>query len=612
MNKTLLKIQLVLFTAFILILAGSAPALAMADEDMQTLEMFYEKKDLAVSATRFPQAVSQVAENLAIVTAAEIEAMNAHTLADVLNTIPGVQVEVHGGPGTIVFASVNGAPFRHILVLKDGVQLNNLTDNFADLGAIPVQNIERIEIVKGPASSSWGSALGGVINIITKMPRDEVKFGGMASASLGDRGTGDSRGEVSGTLDRFGYYLFAGNLASAGLRPATAVDENNFYSKLRWELPGQGNLLFSLGYNKGSRGEGQSTDFDFTTHDTYKYFLSTLSLTHPLSSALELELSGRAATKDTFNSLSQLSDGTEVAKVPGSEASYGTSAKLSWKQRWNSMVVGLDYDHGRVNLGDRNDPATTLLRKTDKWGIFANDTMEYAKLAITPGIRYDRTNFNGEFVSPSLGATYALTENTLLRGYVGQGYSLPSVLSTLPKEKILAYQAGIESSGLTYLWMKTTFFRNYIWDTTSVTGDKEKQIKQGVEAQARTVPFYRTSFSAGFTFLDAYSKATGQEIPNIARYTWDVGVHYDDRRSFRGTLAGHYIWWNTSSELNLLPGRYRAFIWDLNLDKKVFSIAEKDIELFFTVHNLFNGAQYVDGAFKNPPRWFEGGVRFKF
>src|SRR4030043_1906305 len=187
------------------------PAYAQIEEEMKILRMFYKEEELVVTPTRNLKPISQVAENITIVTAEQIESMNAHTLTDVLNTIPGIQVDIRGGPGSVANALIQGSDFRHVLVIIDGVTLNNLSDNFADISAIPVQNIKRIEIIKGPASSSWGSSLGGVINIITKAPAQAKKIEGTLSASYGERNTGDYRAEASGKIDNFGYYVYGGD-----------------------------------------------------------------------------------------------------------------------------------------------------------------------------------------------------------------------------------------------------------------------------------------------------------------------------------------------------------------------------------------------------------------
>jgi vitamin B12 transporter len=582
------------------------PAHASTDEDKQTLEMFFDQKDIAEVATRAPQAVSHVAENLTIVTAREIEALNAHTLADVLKTIPGLQVDIQGGPGSLTDTSINGSSPRQFLVVIDGVQLNNFSDNVVNTGSIPVQHVSRIEIIKGPASSSWGPALGGVINIVTKDPVEGTQLGGTLSSSLGERGTGDYRGEVSGTLGRFGYYLYGGKLTSAGLLSHNGVDEDNIYTKFNWDIPGKGGLAFTLGYNESSFQGGQFTAFgvsaspQFDTRDLF----STLSLKYALSDSLDLELTGRSRTQDADIVMNAQ---TGMGRQLGDEYSYGASAKLVWRQRWQSMVVGADFDHGRFN-----SESLSLDRTIDKWGVYINDTLALGPLSLSPGLRYDRTNYDGDFTSASLGITWQLTEHTLLRGYAGKGYSIPSVVFNFAKEHVMAYQAGFETSDIPCLLLKTTFFLNRSTDALNSAGEHEKEVKQGVEVEVRTLPLFNTSLFAGFNFVDARSRDSGAEIPGIARNTWNLGLYYDDRSSFHGALTGHYIWWNSSNGDNILPGRYSSFIWDINLNRKVLSIDNCSAELFFTGHNIFNGSQYKDGAYPNPRRWFEGGIRLRF
>jgi vitamin B12 transporter len=588
------------------------PAMASSDEDMQTLEMYYDEKDIATAATRSPQDVSHVAENLTIVTAREIEAINAHTLADVLRIVPGLQVNTQGGPGSLADVSINGSPYWQFLVVIDGMQLNNFSDSSVNIGAIPVQNIKRIEIIKGPASSSWGPAMGGVVNIVTKDPNDDAKTSGTIYSSFGERGTGDYRGEMTGTLGRFGYYINGGKLRSDGLLPNNGVDENNIYAKLNWDIPGKGMVAFSLGYNESKIGGGKFTVsvndippqvIDFSPQYDIEEFFSTLTMNYALSDSLELELNGRVRTQDA--SIFPNSE-TDFGKVTGDEESFGTSAKLLWRQRRHSMVIGADYDHGSMS----SEGFQSLSRTIDKWGLFINDTLNLGPFSLTPGFRYDSTNFKGDYTSASMGITWQLTEHTLLRGYVGKGYSIPSVVYNFAKEHVMAYQAGFETSDIPYLLLKATFFMHRSSDAiSSSTRESEKQEKKGVEVEVRTIPLNNTSIFAAFNFVDASNRESGAEIPGIASPTWNLGLYYDDRRSFHGALTGHYIWWNSSNEAN---GKYNCFIWDINLNKRVFAIEDYSAELFFTGHNIFNGSQYQDGAFPNPRRWFEGGLRLRF
>jgi hypothetical protein len=184
---------LLLCIIILLISISSTSKTAASDneKEMKILQMFYREEELVFTPTRHPKPISQVAENITVITAEEIERSNAHTLRCVLNNISGVQVNSRGGPATASTVLIQGSDFSHALVLIDGVKLNNLSDNAADIAAIPVQYIERIEIIKGPASSSWGSSLGGVINIITKNAGNAAGIGGMLSGSFGEKNTGD-------------------------------------------------------------------------------------------------------------------------------------------------------------------------------------------------------------------------------------------------------------------------------------------------------------------------------------------------------------------------------------------------------------------------------------
>jgi vitamin B12 transporter len=613
MMLKLYTISFITIAVTLLIFFNPIPSAFATSEDQQTLEMYFDEKDLVESVTRAPIDVSFVAENLTIVTAREIEAINAHTLADVLKNIPGMQINMEGGPGSGTVLSINGASLRQILVLIDGIQMNSLSDNMANVGAMPVQFIKRVEIIKGPASSSWGPALGGVVNVVTKDPYDDAKISGTLSSSLGERGTGDYRGELSGSMGDFGYYISGGKLTSSGLTPNTNVDNNYIYSKLRWYLPEKGSLNFSLGYDDDPHGDGQSKVLDVSLRSHTRILFSTLSMEYPLNKWIDLEVTGRIKDMDFNAHFDQLSTDEELDKTDAHETNYGASTKIILRQHRNSLVIGVDYDHGRFK-SDKNAIFEAIFRRADRWGVFINDVTTFGKFAFTPAFRYDRTNYDGDFISASLGSTYKLTEHTILRAYVGKGYDIPSIIFNFAKEKVITWQAGFETSDLKYLLLKATYFRSYSTDAIDRTTEaSEDQLKQGVEAELRTVPFYNTSLFAGFNFVDARNRETDDEIPGIARYTWNLGINYDDMRSFRGNLTGHYIWWNNISDSNSnLPGHYTSFIWDLNLNKKIYSKNDISADIFFTAHNIFNGSQYQDGLWPNPRRWFEGGVRFRF
>lgn len=571
-----------------------------------------------VSADRSPRPASQTAENITVVTTSEIEALNAHTLADVLHVVAGVDLQRIRTPGAVTSLDLQGSNFNHVLVLIDNVPINSLAENFAEVSAVPVQMIERVEVVKGAASSSWGSALGGVINVITKTPDSERTFGGMVSASYGERETIDGRGEVSGTRGALGYYLSGGKLRSDGLLPNNEVDLNSFYGKLHYDLPVEGSLTLTTGYTGGESGQLAFQRLNMDVDQDLRQLISTLTLQYPLSDRLGLEatLRTRQSKLEIYNF--SMADGSTLGQTRTEESASGGSVMLSWLDDLQRVVAGIDYDHVDAHVVQPLIQADLLDRSANRIGIYLNDTFTLGALAVTPSARFDHTGSEGDLFSPSLGVTYAVTENTVLRGYTARGYSLTSLSRSNSTEKVWTSQAGFESADIPYLWLKGTAFRNDTSDINvrvrnpdgSFAFVKQSLLKKGYELEARTVPLFGTSFSVGYTFVNARNEDTGAVVPALARHTLKLGVRYEDKRYLRALLTGHYIDWN--AEQAQPDARYSDFIWDLFLGKTLYEAQDRSLELFISVRNLFDDEHYLSPLFKNTGRWGEVGVRCVF
>src|SRR5512138_2467149 len=117
-----------------LLLAAHAPvARAVSEAEKTFLSLYFSEEELqVVSATRSLQSIARVAENIEVVTADDIELMNAHTLADVLNTVVGVRANLTGAFGAVSLPFIQGSEITQVTVLLDGVPLNNISDNVAD------------------------------------------------------------------------------------------------------------------------------------------------------------------------------------------------------------------------------------------------------------------------------------------------------------------------------------------------------------------------------------------------------------------------------------------------------------------------------------------------
>jgi len=589
-----------------------SPCLARAAEDEETLGLFTAWQEEASAASRAPKPLSQTAENVTVVTAADIEAINAHTLADVLDTIPGIQVQHNGGPGITAYTTIQSIDFIHTQVYVDGVPITNLTSNYSETSLIPAHIIERIEIVKGAASSAWGQALGGVINVITKSPDQGRPIGGTATASIGSRTTTDTGLELSGTRDRTGYYLSGGFLGSNGLRPNTQIYSNHLYGKLTYNLPNQGLLWASFFYTRASMGDVFIPDpaYDFKGMPDKRLLLGNVGLRYPLGNHLELEITGRHSFNRIDNPYYFISTNAPLDNSITKELVSGASAKLVWRGDTNLLVVGSDYNHLEQDSKYTNFQDNTFnyqySKIVERWGAYLNDTITMGPVSVTPGVRFDHTQTAGDQFSPSLGATWQVTDTTVLRAYTARGYGLPTLTpdDSLSSIKIWTSQVGAESTAVPYVWLKATLFRNQTWNDTV-----GQQIALGTEFEARTTPVWDTSLGAGYTFTDTTRTSDGGEINYYARHTLQLALRYDDK-TYRGVLTGRHIFWNSLPNAN---GHYGGLLWDLHLGATLFKRENTSLEIFFSGHNLFNGDQsYNTNLIPSPARWFEGGIKVRF
>ena len=591
------------------------PCLAWGEEiDDDVLGLFTAWQEQSSTASRVPKPLSRTAENVTVITAADIRALNAHTLADILDTIPGIQLQRGGGPGIPAFTYIQSADFIFSQVFIDGISLSNLSSNFPDVSSTPAQIIDRVEIIKGAASAAWGSALGGVINVITRSPEKERAVSGSATASIGNHTTADTRAELSGTSGKLGYYLSGGYLGSSGLRPTMQIDSNQVYAKLTSELPEQGQMWGTFSYNRTNMGDFYAPfqPYDLKERTEEQLLLASLGLRYTLAEGLELELVGRHSSTRINLSLFNASDGKIWYGRPGlptvtdRERVIGSSAKLIWRRSNNLLVFGSDYNNQEISANTSDNRTISPFKSVvNRWGLYLNDTLTLGPVSIAPGVRIDQTQTNGDQVSSSLGATWQVTVNSLLRAYIGRGFGLPQLNATVfPATKILTTQVGAESTAVPYLWLKGTLFRNMTW------GDAvEQQLAMGSELEVRTVPVFNTALGAGYTFTDTTRTSDGSQVkPDKARHTVQLSLRYDDK-TYRGMLNGRHIYWNSPSDFN---ASYGGLIWDLHLGATLLKRVNNSLELFFSGHNIFNGDQYYRDVSPNVGRWFEGGVKVNF
>ena len=610
----------------------------MLQKEMQILRLFYTDKELVITSTRQPKLISKVAKNMSIITKKDIEIMNAHNVADILHRIAGIFLDIYSQDmGSPAFIQIYGSEQRQVLVMIDGMPINFHSEGYAELNSIPVDIIKRIEIIKGPASSSWGSSIGGVINIITKDVKNSKKPTGYIRFSYGERYTYDTGAQVSGRYKNIGYYMFTGRQGTDGLRNKRDYKRNNIYSKFDVDLSDNIDFKLSLGYSDPENDLGKYFHLAPGLHSYSKnhfYFLKSDLKAH-ISNGTDLNFMFyhikqrvNLDNKHIFTNIPYFSQSFD-------EETYGGRIRLGIKRGRHNGSIGIDIERDDMDLTIDAGPALQALGvpatalfspHREKWAFYINDTIDIGHLSIIPELRYDHDSTTGSFVSPSLGLAYRLGQHTILRAQIARGFTPPPLSwmygggiflmpnKGLDRERIMLYQIGAETSILKYLWIKGTIFRHEIDDyikrlrvPPTIMGRYQNSgdlKKNGIELLAKSIPFYGFRLFGSYTFVHFNPpKETG--ISALRKYT--CGVRYEDH-GIMAELFGNYIWWDAGSAYIAC---YDHMIWDLNV-KKAFDFNKNKAYLYVGIHNLFNGAQYSFFDRKNPKRWVEVGFRVDF
>ena len=179
--------------------------------------------NVVVTADRYPTDPEKVTASVTVVTNEEMQRRQLRTAGEVLKTVPGISVQQSGGPGTQTSVFIRGSNSNHVLVLIDGITVNDpSTPNGApDFAHFLTENLDRIEIVRGPMSTMYGSqAIGGVINMITKAGKGPMN--GAAFTELGTRLWSNSGAYVRGSEGRFNYNLTFGGMFTPNDTPVPA------------------------------------------------------------------------------------------------------------------------------------------------------------------------------------------------------------------------------------------------------------------------------------------------------------------------------------------------------------------------------------------------------
>lgn len=187
------------------------------------------EQTMVVTATRFSEPEASTLAPINIITREEIDRSMAQSVTDVVRLLPGLETSENGGRGQASSVLVRGGTSAQTLVLLDGVRINSVTAGGVDLNQIPLNQVERIEYIRGARASIYGAdAIGGVINIITT-PEQGTKQTKL-SASAGSQISRDVAASTAQTVGSKGQVKFAGGFSSAAgynVHPVAGVNDGD-------------------------------------------------------------------------------------------------------------------------------------------------------------------------------------------------------------------------------------------------------------------------------------------------------------------------------------------------------------------------------------------------
>jgi vitamin B12 transporter len=391
-------------------------------EEEQEQDLDIGEFEVTVTATRTPADTRKLGQSVTVLTAEQIQKLGARTVADVLETVPGVQVARSGSFGSTTTVFVRGGESDFNLVMVDGVKVNQPGGTF-DFADLTTTNIDRIEVVRGPSSVLYGAnAASAVINIVTKKGKGAPT--GNVSAEGGTYSTGDFKGDVSGGTSRIQYSAGAQYFTSDGFHSL-----NNRYRKR--DLSARTSVALTDSSSVSGMVRYLDSEFhiptDFTgapvdpnNYRDSKEILYSAGYQNQINDRVQTRLeygyhNGDYKTFTVQDNIVDFYDSTFEAIHSRHSVDWQSDLYLNGN---NLLTAGMSYEKERSGTLD-------LDRRS--FGVYVQDQFSWQdRLLLVAGLRYDDNNSFNNFVSGNLSAGFLLNEEWKIRASVGNGFRAPS------------------------------------------------------------------------------------------------------------------------------------------------------------------------------------------
>jgi len=505
----------------------------------------YKLTNVVVTATKTSTNTLELANSITVIDSAEIASGNKINLFDLLNSEYGLSVTQPGGLGALSTINIRGSNPEHTLILLDGVEMNMTSDaaNVYDFANLPAENINRIEVLRGPQSTLYGSdAMAGVINIITNKGMGKPAL--QLSAEGGSYSTFKGNAGLSGSFNNFNYLVSFGRTQSDGISSAgekygntenDGYSGNNISSRLGYDINEHAGINFFLRFTKAE------TDLDqfggeFGDDPTYLYNLE--ELTSRIEGYFNLfdGFWDQKIGASYYKSIRKYDFDSTVNNPASSNSLYdGKKYKLDWQNNphvfdSNIITAGIDFEIEQASTeyyySSAFGPYESIIpnSETTTTGFYLQDQLEINNnFFASVGIRYDfYKKFGGAFTYRIAPAYIFWQTGTKLKATIGTGFNAPSIFylydpsfgnEELNPEKNFGWDVGVEqffwfsgvSTGATYF--SNEFTDLFGSDENFKTVNIQKAKSNGVELFTKAVLTNQLDIKLNYTYTNAVNKS---------------------------------------------------------------------------------------------------------
>ncbi len=519
---------------------------------------------IVVTATRTPQPLSRIGSAISVIDALEIEKRQYQFVHDALESLPGVNVSQNGSFGGVASARIRGALSEQTLVLIDGVEVNDPSSpgsgfNFATLDPA---DIERIEVLRGPQSTLYGSdAIGGVVNIITKRGKEGFSLGGFVEG--GSYGTVRGAATASGADGGFDYRVTASGVRTDGISKADKRDGNT-------EKDGHKNISLStnLGYQVTDefRLEGFARYSDSRTEYDGFGAVTGVADSDDETDVTEMTLNARALVTlydGRFENIVGVSyNDIDRKNYAGGAFSFGAKGKRMLASYQGNVIIrpgtvltfGAETEQSKMDTGfERADISISSVYS--QLQIYLLDA-----LTVTGGIRYDdHETFGGATTVRTTAAYNFAATDTKLRASWGEGFKAPTPYQltffccgaagpnlNLQPEESKGWDIGLDQTfwggnGLFtvgYFYQKTDNLIDFAFPDGYVNINEARS--KGYEVGLSATLLVGLSVDVNYTHTSAINRVTGLDLIRVPKDVANATITVEPIKNLTLALAGRY------------------------------------------------------------------------